>query len=63
MRKITDINEAIKYLREMVNVNVEDISDLKYNIWDEDMNFYCDSDKTLIDYANEQKEAIEDDDN
>lgn len=59
-KEITDVKQAIKYIEKKVNISVTDVSDLKYHLYDEDLNFYLCSDKELIDYANEQKEAIED---
>jgi len=59
MKKIKDINEAIKFLQEKAGINVEEI-EYKWRIWDNDFDFNCKDDKELIDYANEQMEAIED---
>ena len=51
MNKITNVKEAIDYIENTVNLSVKDISNLKYHLWDEDMNFFLSSDKELIDYG------------
>lgn len=65
MNKITDINEAIKYLKKHIG-KVKNIEKHKYAILYPDCdnleNCFIKTDNELIKYANEQKEAIEDDD-
>lgn len=56
--KIKNINDAIKFLTEKANIDVE-VVDYKYRVSDNDFNCSINDDDELIDYANEQKEAIE----
>jgi len=51
--------EAINFLRNNAMINVE-IVDYKYRVWDKDFNQPIKTNKELIDYANEQKEALDD---
>jgi len=57
MDEIKTVDEAIRFLSEKVNISTE-IVDYKYRVFDEDFNCPVRTDKDLIDYANEQKEAI-----
>ena len=59
MKEIKTKEDAIKFLEEEINISVEDISKYKYKIYDEDFCDFIKDDKELIDYANEQMEAIE----
>ena len=59
MVEIKTVDEAIKFLSDKVCISTE-IVDYKYRVWDEDFNVPIKTDKDLIDYANEQKDAIED---
>ena len=52
-----DLQEAIHYIEHNLNTEVEDVSNVKWSLTDEDMNFTLNSDKDLIEYAEEQKEA------
>ena len=61
MKEIKDIDEAIAFLEDKAGINVE-IIDYKYRVSDNDFDDRITDDKELIDYANEQKEAIEFDD-
>ena len=65
IKKITSIKEAIKYLESIVLCEISDISKDKYLVkvgeGRRDVNcFTFRDDKDLLEYANEQKEAIED---
>lgn len=53
--------EAIEILKRR-GTNVKDLSDVKYRIYDEDFSFYASSDEELIEYAEEQKKELEDED-
>lgn len=59
--KIKSVNEAIKYLKEIAGIRVVNIKVYKYKVLDEDFECYMRTNKELIDYANEQKEAIQND--
>ena len=57
--KIKTIREAIKYIKENV-CEVSDLTNFKYHIFDDDGDYgYIKDDKEFIEYANEQKESIE----
>ena len=58
LEKIKDVDEAIKFLFEKANINVE-VVNYKYRVYDNDFDSPIKDDKELIDYANEQKEALE----
>lgn len=58
MNKIKTVEEAIKFLEERAGINVEEV-EYKWRIWDNDFDDSCKEDKDLIEYANEQMEAIE----
>jgi len=51
-----DIREAIKFLEEERGTTVEDLTKVKYRVYDEEFSFMTNSDKEVIDYAIEQKE-------
>ena len=57
--KIKTTSEAIEFLQKKANINVEEVN-AKWIIWDDDIDNLLKDDEDLIDYANEQKEAIED---
>lgn len=54
-----DLQEAIHYIENNLNIEVVDVSNVKWSLTDEEMNFTLNSDKDLIEYAEEQKEAEE----
>ena len=59
MKKIKTIKEAINYVEKNV-CEVSDLTNFKYHIYDNEDDYgYIKDDKEFIDYANEQKEAIE----
>ena len=58
MREIKTVEEAIKFVSDKAGISTE-IVDYKYRVFYEDFNSPIRTDKELIDYANEQKEAIE----
>lgn len=60
MKEIKDVNEAIAFLETKAGINVE-IVDYKYRVSDNDFDCRMTDDKELIDYANEQMEAIGED--
>ena len=60
MKKIKTVEEAIDFLENKAGINVDENTH-KWTIWDIDFRDYCKDDKELIDYANEQMEAIMDD--
>jgi len=62
-KKITDVDEAIKFLENKAGIQVDLNHGFKWNITDaaNDLNDWIKDDKALIDYANEQKEAIGED--
>jgi len=57
--EIKTIEEAIKYLEEKAGINVMERNKAKWDVWDDDFDDVINTDEDLIDYANEQKEAIE----
>jgi len=57
--KIKTKEEAIEFLEEEANINVE-IVDYKYRVSDNDFEDTIKDTKELIEYANEQAEAIND---
>jgi len=59
MNKITNVTEAIIFLEKEVGISVEEVPNYKYRIFDKDIDNYIKDDEDLIEYANEQKEAIE----
>ena len=62
MKKIKTIKEAIKFLEDVVGINVGVNSIFyKYTIWDDEINEDIETDKDLIDYANELKEGLKED--
>jgi len=56
-KKIKTTDEAIEFLSEKAGIKTE-IVDYKYRVSDQDFNCSIKTDKDLIDYANEQMEAI-----
>lgn len=56
--KIKTVEEAIKFLQEAADINVEIIT-AKYRIFDEDFDDFVKDDKSLIVYAQEQQENME----
>ena len=58
MEQITNVKDAITFLETDAQIDVEDISGFKWGLSDNDMNFSLRTDKELIEYANEQKEAL-----
>ena len=61
MKKIKTIKEAIDFLENVAGVNVgfplsTKSKFYKYTIWDDEINEDIETDKDLIDYANELKE-------
>ena len=58
MTEIKTVDEAIRFLSEKVGISTE-IVRYKYRVSDMDFDCPIRTDKDLIDYANEQKEAIE----
>ena len=54
-----EIKKAISFL-ESIGTLTKDLSKVKYMVYDEDFSCYMNSDKELIDYANEQKQDKED---
>ena len=56
-KKITTKEEAISFLIEKAGINVE-VVDYEYRVFDSDFNSPIKDAKELIEYANEQKEAI-----
>lgn len=60
-KEIKSVNKAIEYLREKAGIDTK-IVNYKYRVSCEDFNVSIKTDKELIDYANEQREAIEDSD-
>jgi hypothetical protein len=60
MKKLKTVEEAVEFLEKKAGINVAvNHKFYKYNIWDLDINEQIETDKDLIDYANEQKEALE----
>ena len=59
MEEIKTIEEALDYIRRYLNISVTDVSKDKWHLLDEDIDFNLSSDRELIEYANEQKEAEE----
>ena len=59
MKKIKTIDEAIEFLEKVRRTYVEDLREVSFRIYDENFSFYVKSVKELIDYANEQKEDVE----
>ena len=62
MEQIKTIEEAIRFLEEQAQINVKLRNKDKWQISDNDINMSIKDDNALIDYANEQKEALEEDD-
>ena len=59
MEEIKTIEDAIFFLVNQSQISVELRNKDKWRVFDEDMNFSIKDDKGLIEYANEQKEALE----
>jgi len=56
MKEIKTIEKAIKLLTERRGFKIEDLREAKYRIYDEDISFIVETDKELINYANEQRQ-------
>ena len=56
--EIKTINQAVEFL-ETIGIDVDDVSHYKYKVYDNDFSDFVETDKDLIDYANEQQEALE----
>lgn len=57
--EITSVEEALKFLKRDVGLSITDLRKYSWRIYDEDVDFCIGTDDELINYANEQKEAIE----
>ena len=59
MKEIKDVDEAIEFLSDKVGIDTE-VVNYKYRVIDVegDFNVPITTDKELIDYANEQKESM-----
>jgi len=57
-KEIKNVEDAIKFLLEKAGIQTE-IVDYKYRVSDQDFNSPIKDDEELIEYANEQMEAIE----
>ena len=58
MAEMKTVKRAIEFLTKKANSSV-DVLHYKYRVFDEDFSVFLKTDKELINYANEQKEAIE----
>ncbi len=48
--------QAIKFLKEKRGFDIEDLSKVKYRVYDEDYSMYFKTDKELLEWAKEQYE-------
>ena len=53
------VEEAIEFLENERGTHTEDLTRVKYRVYDEDFSFYVNSDKELIAYAEEQKNGVD----
>jgi len=60
MKEIKNVDEAIAFLEDKAGISVA-IVDYKYRVFDNDFDEPITDDKELIEYANEQMEAIGED--
>lgn len=56
---IKTVEEAIKFLEEKVGTHTQDLRKVSWRVYDEDFSCNFNTDKELIDYANEQKANYE----
>jgi len=54
-----NLKDAKDYVQRVLNISLTDVSGNKWNLKDEDVDFNLSTDKELIEYAEEQKEANE----